>query len=101
MNMRSRLNASRKKIAIVSFSTWLLFAITLIISTHNDTFRGWVFVFFFLFMVAVIYALFMIRCAKCKGNLGYAIAWPPGKLFSISDKIKYCPFCGVNFDSEI
>ena len=41
-----------------------------------------------------------IRCSKCNGALGWVTSWPPGGPLSISRKSRFCPFCGVSFDSE-
>ncbi len=55
--------------------------------------------------VSIIYALLGIRCPHCKTILGYIAMYKgvfiPDSIFSMSKKIKYCPFCGVSFDTEI
>jgi hypothetical protein len=47
----------------------------------------------------MIYAFLGIRCPNCKGNLGY-VAMSSGTPFSISKKLKYCPSCGIDMDTE-
>jgi len=52
------------------------------------------------FAGCVFFVLFGLRCPKCKNNLGYTIQGP-GSFWNISDKLKYCPFCGVALDKEV
>jgi carbon monoxide dehydrogenase subunit G len=51
--------------------------------------------------LALILVFFHTKCPKCGGSIGNAIIRPPDRWFSISKKIKYCPLCGVHFDSEM
>ncbi len=55
--------------------------------------------------VTIFYALLGIRCPHCKTILGYIAMYKgvfiPDSIFSMSKKIKFCPFCGVSFDTEI
>lgn len=67
---------------------------------NNDSFPTLILIPFALFMFMCFYSIFGIRCPKCKGVLGYAITWPLGKWLNISEKIKFCPFCGVEFGSK-
>ena len=103
MKIREKLNRTRKKIFFLGFISWILFAagIVLLALQKNDEFPILILIPFGLFMFMCFYSMFGIRCPKCKGMLGYALSWPVGKWFSISEKIKFCQFCGVAFDSEI
>jgi hypothetical protein len=42
---------------------------------------------------------FNTRCPQCKGNLATTINM--GNPFSVSIKIKYCPYCSVDLDSSM
>ena len=53
----------------------------------------------FVFVISLI-LIFGIRCPNCGGNLSYALTWPATWDFSVSKKIKFCPFCGVSLDKE-
>jgi len=59
-----------------------------------------VFVAFLGFMGCVLFMLFGLRCPNCKNNLGYTIQYPSA-FWKVSDKLKFCPFCGVELDKEI
>jgi hypothetical protein len=50
--------------------------------------------------VSMFYSFWGIRCPNCKGNLGI-MAMSYGSPFSVSKKIKYCPFCGIDIDTEL
>jgi hypothetical protein len=39
------------------------------------------------------------RCPKCKENLGSMIGWYVG--LKIDRKLRFCPCCGLDFDSEL
>lgn len=105
MKIREKLNQTRKKIYLFGFLSWVLLLASMVFSAiqNNDSFPILISIPFALFMFMCLYSIFGIRCPKCKGILGYALVWPIGKRFkfNISEKIKFCQFCGVNFDSEI
>jgi hypothetical protein len=50
-------------------------------------------------LLSVVY-MFRVRCPACGSNLGYAVSWPATLTLSISEKIKFCQFCGVSLDAE-
>ncbi len=49
----------------------------------------------------ILFLLFRIRCPNCRGNVGYAFAWPPTWDLSVHRAIKYCPYCGIDIDKQI
>ena len=53
-----------------------------------------------IFAAAILYSHFGIKCPKCRQSMGQ-ILMQIGTPFTIPDKFKYCPYCGVNIDSEI
>lgn len=101
MKIREKLNQTRKRLFLLAVLSWVLVIVALIFSDmqNNDSFPPLILIPFGLFMFICFYSIFGIRCPKCKGMLGYTICWPPG--LNISKKIKFCPFCRVEFDSEI
>jgi hypothetical protein len=52
-----------------------------------------------LLIIGSVYAWWVISCPKCKGSLGPLIMWLP--FFSISERIQFCPYCGVDIDSKL
>src|SRR3989338_8422318 len=102
MTIRLKLGTLRKKYYIFSFSFWLLFAVSILLIQKNEIFSIISILAFIGFFVSVIRLCLFIRCPRCKNNLGYVICWPQTwSIAKISPKIKLCPFCGVDLDSEI
>lgn len=103
MKIREKLNQTRKKMYFLGLISWVLFVagIVLMASQKNNYFPILILIPFALFMFICFYSIFGIICPKCKGVLGYVLVWPPARWFNISEKIKFCPFCGIDFDSEI
>ena len=56
---------------------------------------------FFCMFAVVLLMLFAIRCPRCGGNLGYAVAWPTTWNYSVSPEIRFCQFCGVDLDTDM
>ncbi|WP_165249923.1 hypothetical protein [Paludisphaera soli] len=40
------------------------------------------------------------RCSRCGKSLGRLVMQKNTNLFVINEQMRYCPFCGVDFDSE-
>ena len=57
--------------------------------------------------IAIFYAQIGIKCPSCRNSWGYIAMYKgfefsnPFKIFRISKKIRYCPFCGIDIDKEI
>jgi hypothetical protein len=49
---------------------------------------------------SVWYSLYAIRCPKCRGKVGVLLNGAGTTLFQISKNFRFCPFCGVELDSE-
>ncbi|OGV63210.1 MAG: hypothetical protein A2283_21270 [Lentisphaerae bacterium RIFOXYA12_FULL_48_11] len=102
MRIRDHLAKKRRIVFLTAFVCWLVFGIAGFMgspSKHTGmpplmllAFAG--------FMGCVFFMLFGLRCPNCKNNLGYAIQWPTS-FWGISDKLKFCPFCGVELDKEM
>jgi O-antigen ligase len=75
----------------------LFFAATPLFGVQNGP--PWLaFVGMGLAMIAVVGINLLIRCPRCKGNLG-VIAGVSGHPFAISGKVRYCPYCAADFDA--
>lgn len=63
----------------------------------------WLFVAFpgfAVFLAGTWYLVFFLRCPRCRGRIGYTVSYMSSP-FSVSRKIRFCPFCGVALDSEL
>ena len=100
MTIRSQLNLIRRRVLIITLLTWVVFAVGSFLITVHRWFIVVSLLAFIGLILETIFLMFGIRCPKCKAALGHTLSYPPQGL-SISDKIKFCPFCGVSLDSEI
>jgi hypothetical protein len=55
-----------------------------------------------LIFIAVFYVMtFGIKCPGCRRSL-FGCTWVVGgRLFSVGKRMRFCPRCGIDFDSEI
>lgn len=102
MRIRDYLSKKRRIVYMVAFICWLSFGITGLTESLREKpgFPPLFLLPFIGFGCCVLFMLFGFRCPRCKNNLGYTIQWP-SSFWNLSDKLKYCPFCGVEFDKEI
>ncbi len=84
---------------LTGYSGLAFFVIGMILSDKSGNLPILPFIGFAVFFVSMLYALWDIRCPRCRGNFGY-VAMYYGSPFAISKKIKYCPFCGVDVDTK-
>jgi hypothetical protein len=95
MTIRESLNQKRRRLFYFALPLWALFAFA------AATDRPWLVIPTFMgFMAAVIYQFYGFRCPLCGGNLGVALGHP-GNVFTFGKKVRFCPFCSVDLDSEI
>jgi hypothetical protein len=91
MTMIRDINRERRKAGIVFAAGFATVALGVFLSQLS---KGFIFL-----AVGGIGGLFVgliqlgtgIRCPKCRGSLGYGAA--------LSSKLRFCPFCGVCFDT--
>jgi hypothetical protein len=72
----------------------------MVVSDKTGTFPIFPLIGFGVAFISIFYAFYGIRCPKCNGLFGY-ITMNLGGPFAVSKKVKFCPFCGVNIDTEI
>jgi hypothetical protein len=100
MKIREMINIQKRKAVIAAFSGMAVFAVSLLTGT---TYRGMFSVALIGFTIAVVGIIFLqfgLSCPQCRGRIGYAANYPSGP-FSVSPKIRFCPFCGVALDSDL
>ena len=54
-----------------------------------------------IFMAAIIFLNFAIRCVRCGGNLGLTIAPALISFFRGKRRISFCPYCGISLDTSL
>ena len=100
MTLRESIVRSKRTGAIV---TYLGLAWSFVWMALSGAQPPWFFVAipgFVVFFAGTWYLLFFLRCPRCQGRIGYTVSymsWP----FSVSRRIRFCPFCGVALDSEL
>ncbi len=52
-------------------------------------------------IACILYLSYGVRCPNCGGSIGHLPFLPGGGYVRFSRKLKYCPFCGVEFDREL
>jgi hypothetical protein len=101
MTIRSQISRRKRKLLIITYSGIAFFILGMILSDRLELSPFWPFIGFAVFLVSImLYGFWGMRCPRCKGNLGY-VAMYYGPPFSVSKKIKYCPFCGIDIDTEL
>ena len=91
----------RKRIgAIVTYLGFAWFVAWMALSGAQPPWLFVAFPGFAVFFAGTWYLLFFLRCPRCRGRIGYTVGYPSNP-FSISRKIRFCPFCGVALDSEL
>ncbi len=103
MTIRSQLSRKKRRTIIPAYSGLAFFILGMLVGIISDK-TGHVpivpFIGLFFFSGSMIYLFWRVRCPNCKGNLGY-VAMYYGTPFSVSKKIKFCPFCGISIDKEL
>ncbi len=96
--MRDELNKKKRIASLSAIGAFaLMFASAIIVPSASVYI---ILIGFPVFMFAIFYAHFGIKCPKCRGNIGILVMHL-GSPFTSSKNIKYCPFCGVNIDTGI
>lgn len=98
MTIRSEINKKKRKIAFVIFFGFAIFILGTAFNISNKEILIIALCGFAIAFFGILYSYFGIACPKCKKSWGY-IAMYPGP-FSISRRMKFCPFCGEDIDKE-
>ena len=100
MTIRTYFNTRKKRILIGFLSC----AVTAIVSAFFSVQYEILLLFTLLcvmtaFAVMYLAVTFGFRCPMCKGQWGY-LAMYSGRLFSIREDLRTCPYCGSDLDKE-
>ncbi|HSV21782.1 MAG TPA: hypothetical protein VLJ17_01995 [Xanthobacteraceae bacterium] len=83
-----------------AFGSWILIAVFAMTHT-GDGATPLFFVGFAIFIGAILFMNFGIRCPKCRGNLGMTIGHAFMTFGASKHRIGFCPFCGTSIDENI
>ncbi len=102
MTIRDHLGGRRRIAFIALFVCWLAIAYYGITASKGGNHELPLLVFLPIvgFAGCVLFMVFGLRCPNCKNNLGYTLSAPSMGL-GISNKLKYCPYCGVKLDTDM
>jgi hypothetical protein len=100
MKIREMINTQKRKAVIAASSGMALFAVSFLTSTVYKGMLPVALIGFAITMGGIMFLQFGLSCPRCQGRIGYAANYP-GEPFSISSKIRFCPFCGVALDSDL
>jgi hypothetical protein len=98
MTAREILNRRKRSISILLFISFTLFVLGIVTTALLPFFTLAAFWGFGIFLVTLLYTYFGIRCPKCRRSWGN-LAMSGGTPFSISGRLKSCPYCGLDLDS--
>jgi hypothetical protein len=104
MTIRDYLNTQRKKYFGATFISWGISIISLIVMAIVGEGDLLYFILISSFVAGEFFMLsiyWKVCCPNCKNKLGMIFFFYSKKVFSISDKIGFCPYCGINLNSEI
>lgn len=102
MRIRDHLAKKRRIFFLAAFICWLVFGVAGFMGFQSkpNELLPLVGIAFAGFIGCVLFMLFGLRCPNCNNNLGYTIQWP-ASFWGISEKLKFCPFCGVELVKEM
>jgi hypothetical protein len=99
--IRTILTTKRRRYLMAVILMLMLFSIFIVIGAKKPDFLLLGFLIIPV-IIAILFGLrFSVRCPNCGETLAFALSWPPTWDLSVSKKIKFCKFCGVNLDKEI
>jgi len=96
---RDVLDKKKRSVAILLYFNSAIFLVGLLFSILFPAFCIIGFWGVGIFIVTLVYTYFGIRCPVCKAFLGIH-AMRGGSPLSISRKMRFCPYCGIDLDLE-
>jgi hypothetical protein len=98
MTIREGLHRRRRRLFLIAFALWLGFIPSMLATAISPYFAPLLVLCFVGFGACILSIMLRLRCPNCGNNLGYAVQWPPA--WGISGKIRYCPYCGIDLDTD-
>lgn len=103
MSIRDFLNKQKKIIFISAFICWGLFVFNLVIAALIGMKSIFYFTIPFCFITGLFIQLspyWLIKCPNCRKRIGFTFFISSSRIFLISDKLQFCPYCGVNLNTQ-
>jgi hypothetical protein len=96
MTIRDALNKRKRIAAIISYLGFALFITVGLLSTRNEKLAVLIPFAMIPFAGAILYMMWLVRCPRWIAPIvDYG-----GSAFSISQKFRFCPVCGVSLDDQ-
>jgi hypothetical protein len=99
MTIRGRLERVRRRALLLGMSGCFVFGAGLLGGASDAERLPLAIAGFLAILTGVILRLFGLRCPRCGGSVGPALAWPP-RPARLPPDITRCPLCGVALDAE-
>jgi len=52
------------------------------------------------FAACILYLHYGVRCPRCRSSIAGLTMLPRGGYFRFSQKLQFCPFCGLSLEAE-
>lgn len=100
MTARDSINGRKRKAAIISYIGWAVFVVGLFLTIQKDSMWPLCALGGAVLAGGTLYMLYGLRCPHCQKRLGLIIG-PSGSPFSMRRDVRFCPLCGVAFDTQL
>jgi hypothetical protein len=100
VTIRDVISRQMRKAAMIAYGGAALFGLGGLAITVNERLIVLALPGFGIFMGGVLFMLLGVRCPRCGGRIGPSVH-ASGSPFRVPPKIRFCPFCGVAWDSPM
>lgn len=100
MKIRDVINKKKRRGILISYGGFAIMLAEFVRAALTDTAPVFALLAFPFFIGGMLYSMFWVICPSCKGTMGFMAMYSGGP-FSISKKFRFCPYCGVDLDSEV
>jgi hypothetical protein len=92
--------ATRRRVFIgIGIASWLGFAGSIILIPRVEARPWFSLIFFGGFAAAILGIMFLLKCSRCGGALGFGSAPFTGeRTTGIYRRLNFCPYCGISLD---